>query len=134
MHIHNPTTLNRQGNDTGTQYRSIIIYEKGNKQQYEAIQKVLEEVAKEGQYPGLCLAYAVYLLAPRDRVLKLFAERNLSLKQIQRQRQYAATLKFLPIESFQDTRIPTSHFREQWGQIGFVPCPGNSVRNLFSSP
>ncbi|MEK7194943.1 MAG: peptide-methionine (S)-S-oxide reductase MsrA [Patescibacteria group bacterium] len=30
---HDPTTLNRQGNDTGTQYRSIILYADENQKQ-----------------------------------------------------------------------------------------------------
>ncbi|XDD50006.1 peptide-methionine (S)-S-oxide reductase MsrA [Leptospira sp. WS92.C1] len=41
---HDPTTLNRQGNDVGTQYRSIILYHSPiqKKQAEEAIQKAKE--------------------------------------------------------------------------------------------
>jgi len=41
---HNPTTLNRQGNDVGPQYRSAIFYETdGQKQQAEAMIKKLTD-------------------------------------------------------------------------------------------
>jgi len=41
--MHDPTTLNRQGNDVGTQYRSVIFY-------HDEDQKVIaEEVKKEIQ-------------------------------------------------------------------------------------
>lgn len=42
MHLHDPTTLNRQGNDTGTQYRSIIAYEKQDKHLLDIITVVLK--------------------------------------------------------------------------------------------
>ncbi len=43
--VHDPTTLNRQGNDTGTQYRSIILYH--SPEQKASAEKVMREVEKE---------------------------------------------------------------------------------------
>ena len=39
---HDPTTLNRQGADVGTQYRSVIFYH--NRKQKEAAEQVIEEL------------------------------------------------------------------------------------------
>lgn len=42
---HDPTTLNRQGNDVGTQYRSAIFYH--NDEQKQTAQEVIERLEKE---------------------------------------------------------------------------------------
>jgi peptide-methionine (S)-S-oxide reductase len=46
--IHDPTTLNRQGADVGTQYRSIILYH--NEEQKRIAEEVIQEITKEGLY------------------------------------------------------------------------------------
>lgn len=44
--IHDPTTLNRQGADVGTQYRSVILYH--TPQQMETAQEVVRSLDKQG--------------------------------------------------------------------------------------
>lgn len=44
--IHDPTTLNRQGNDVGTQYRSVIYY--FNEEQHQQSLQMIESLQADG--------------------------------------------------------------------------------------
>jgi peptide-methionine (S)-S-oxide reductase len=47
--LHDPTTLNRQGADAGTQYRSAIFYR--TQEQKEIAEAVMEEIDAQGVWP-----------------------------------------------------------------------------------
>ena len=46
--VHDPTTLNRQGNDIGSSYRSAIFYH--SDEQKRVAEEVIKEVTEEGVY------------------------------------------------------------------------------------
>ena len=48
--IHDPTTLNRQGNDRGTSYRSAIFYL--NEGQKDTAKELIEEMTDSHKWPG----------------------------------------------------------------------------------
>ncbi len=50
FHLHDPTTLNQQGNDVGTQYRSSIFFH--NDTQKIAAEKIKQEIEDAHLYPG----------------------------------------------------------------------------------
>lgn len=47
--IHDPTTLNRQGADVGTQYRSVIVCQ--DTEQAQVAREVIAELQRDGIYP-----------------------------------------------------------------------------------
>ena len=48
--VHNPTTLNRQGNDRGTSYRSAIFYK--NEEEKQTAQEMIDIVDASGRWPN----------------------------------------------------------------------------------
>lgn len=46
--VHNPTSLNRQGNDHGTQYRSIVMYT--TEEQKEATNEAIKKINESGEF------------------------------------------------------------------------------------
>ncbi|MHC4600451.1 MAG: peptide-methionine (S)-S-oxide reductase MsrA [Planctomycetota bacterium] len=46
FHVHDPTTLNRQGPDEGTQYRSVVLHR--SEEQKTETEEVMDELQKEG--------------------------------------------------------------------------------------
>jgi peptide-methionine (S)-S-oxide reductase len=48
--VHNPTTLDQQGNDVGTQYRSVIFYR--NDEQKAVAKEVIKEIAAKKIWDG----------------------------------------------------------------------------------
>jgi peptide-methionine (S)-S-oxide reductase len=74
--IHDPTTLNRQGNDTGTQYRSGIYF--SDAEQETAAHAVIAELTSSGIY-GRPVVTEVLALAnywPAEDYHQDFFERN----------------------------------------------------------
>jgi peptide-methionine (S)-S-oxide reductase len=48
--VHDPTTLNKQGNDVGTSYRSAIFYQ--NEHQRDIANATIKDVETSGLWPG----------------------------------------------------------------------------------
>ena len=46
FHLHDPTTLNRQGNDVGPQYRSVIFYSKPD--ELKVAEQIKQEISSSG--------------------------------------------------------------------------------------
>ncbi|RMF89208.1 MAG: peptide-methionine (S)-S-oxide reductase, partial [Planctomycetota bacterium] len=97
---HDPTTLNRQGNDVGTQYRSVIFYH--DEEQKRVAESIKQQLDQSGAYASPIVteiapltnfypaedyhqdyfrnhpdqAYCAAVIAPKiDKFRKVFADR-----------------------------------------------------------
>lgn len=55
--VHDPTQLNRQGNDVGTQYRSVIFYH--DEEQHKIAEQVIQEITAEKLWDGRIVTQVV---------------------------------------------------------------------------
>jgi peptide-methionine (S)-S-oxide reductase len=76
MTTHDPTTLNRQGNDAGPQYRSIILY--GSPEQRATAETVLRELEAQKLWKGRIVTELTPLTMfyPAEEYHQRYFERN----------------------------------------------------------
>lgn len=74
--LHDPTQLNRQGNDVGTQYRSAIFYQ--TEEQRAEAEKIIEEMRAEGTWQDEIVTEVVPLekFWPAEDYHDNYVERN----------------------------------------------------------
>jgi len=73
---HDPTELNRQGPDVGTQYRSVIFY--ADNEQKRIANKYIKELTRDKAFPNLIVTQVVPLkrFYPAEEYHQNFLERN----------------------------------------------------------
>jgi peptide-methionine (S)-S-oxide reductase len=62
--VHDPTTLNRQGNDVGTQYRSVVFYH--SPEQKQTAEAVIRELTEQGVWPRPVVTEVAPALLPEQ--------------------------------------------------------------------
>jgi peptide-methionine (S)-S-oxide reductase len=74
--IHDPTTLNRQGADVGTQYRSVVFYEDG--EQRDAAHAMIRQLDEEGiwEAPIVTAVEALEAFWPAEEYHHQYFRRN----------------------------------------------------------
>ncbi len=72
--MHGPTTPNRQGNDVGTQYRSVILYSSG--EQKGKIEKYIEKVGEKNEKPIVTEVKKLGEFYPAEEKHLKYFERN----------------------------------------------------------
>lgn len=74
---HNPTTLNRQGADIGTQYRSIILYT--NEKQKETATNYINRLTEKKEYPSTIVTEIKPLVQfyPAEKYHQNYYQKNL---------------------------------------------------------
>lgn len=71
---HDPTSLNRQGADVGTQYRSIVLYD--SPQQKESVDRVIARLAKDYDRPIVTEVKELERFYPAEDYHQRYYEKN----------------------------------------------------------
>ncbi|TAK96981.1 peptide-methionine (S)-S-oxide reductase [Patescibacteria group bacterium] len=72
--IHDPTTLNRQGGDVGSQYRSVILYQ--NMEQFEIAKKIMDELRSYYDSPMVTDLVSLENFYPADEYHQKYFKKN----------------------------------------------------------